>query len=100
MSGSAHRCTDPAVFSGFSVQFGSSETVAVDSNRYIEHLLRRAGFGARPDELDFYSGLSISEAVQALVHYERVPDTVDTFIGKPGYAGITPRGPFTPRSNI
>src|SRR5436189_81751 len=25
------------------------------SNRQIEHLLRRAGFGARPDELDSYT---------------------------------------------
>jgi len=74
--------------------------VAQDSNRYIAHLLRRAGFGARPDELDSYGGMSISDAVEALVHFERVPDTVDTFIGMPGYAGITARGPFSPRTNI
>ncbi len=70
------------------------------SDRYIEHLLRRAGFGARPDELDFYGGMSISDALDRLVHYERVPDTVDSRIGSSGYLGITTRGPFAPRLNI
>ena len=70
------------------------------SDRYIEHLLRRAGFGARPDEVEFYSGSSISDAVEALVNYARVPDTVDSNIGKSGYVGITTRGAFAPQSNI
>src|SRR5438128_165969 len=74
--------------------------MARTSDRYVEHLLRRAGFGARPDELDFYSGMSISEMVDALVSYERVPDTVDANIGKPGYVGVTTRGIFSPQSNI
>ena len=39
--------------------------MARTSDKYIEHLLRRAGFGARPDELDFYNGASISDAVDA-----------------------------------
>jgi uncharacterized protein (DUF1800 family) len=69
-------------------------------DRHIEHLLRRAGFGARPDELDYYSGISISEAVNALVNYERVADDVDENIGRSGYAGITTRGAFSPQSNI
>src|SRR5262245_5100123 len=70
------------------------------SDRYVEHLLRRAGFGARPDELDYYSGISISEAVDALIHYERVADDVDENIGRTGYVGITTRGAFSPQSNI
>jgi len=74
--------------------------MARTSDRYIEHLLRRAGFGARPDELDYYGGLSISDAVNALVDYERVDDTVDSKIGQSGYVGITTRGPFAPASNI
>ena len=74
--------------------------MARSSDRYVEHLLRRAGFGARPDELDFYSGVSISDAVDAVVNYERIPDTVDANIGKSGYVNVTTRGPFLPQSNI
>jgi len=66
----------------------------------IEHLLRRAGFGARPDELDSYGRLSTSQAVETLLDYDVVPDTVDDNIGKPGYVGTTSRGPFAPTSNI
>jgi uncharacterized protein (DUF1800 family) len=74
--------------------------MARSSDRYIEHLLRRAGFGARPDELDFYGGLSVSDAVDAVVNYEQFPDTVDAHIGTSGYVGITTRGAFAPSSNI
>jgi uncharacterized protein (DUF1800 family) len=66
----------------------------------IEHLLRRAGFGARPDELDFYSGASVADAVDLLVDYDSVADDVDEKIGKAGYVGVTSRGPFSPNSNI
>src|SRR5947199_4203192 len=66
----------------------------------IEHLLRRAGFGARPDELDTYSEMSVSQAVDALINYDRVADAVDSKIGQPGYVGITTRGQFLPNSNI
>src|SRR5918912_940245 len=37
--------------------------MARTSDREIEHLLRRAGFGARPDELDMYGQMSIADAV-------------------------------------
>src|SRR5262245_8940150 len=74
--------------------------MARGSDQYIEHLLRRAGFGARPDELDFYGGLSISDAVEAVVNFERVPDDVDANIGRSGFVGITTRGAFAPQSNI
>jgi uncharacterized protein (DUF1800 family) len=66
----------------------------------IEHLLRRAGFGARTDELFLYGELSIPQAVDALVNYERVVDDVDGNIGQPGYVGTTTRGVFSPQSNI
>lgn len=69
-------------------------------SRQIEHLLRRAGFGARPDELDLYGELSIAQAVDALVNYGQVPDGVDAFIGQPGYVGMTITGAFSPQSNI
>lgn len=70
------------------------------SQRQIEHLLRRAGFGARPDELDYYGQMSISEAVDALVNYTAAADDVDSFIGQAGYVGTTTRGVFSPQSNI
>jgi uncharacterized protein (DUF1800 family) len=66
----------------------------------IEHLLRRAGFGARPDELDTYRAESFTGAVALLTNYERVPDDVDAKIGQPGYVGMTTRAPFAPNSNI
>ena len=69
-------------------------------DRQIEHLLRRAGFGARPDELTTYRAMSTAQAVEALVNYDRVPDEVDAFIGKAGYVNTTTRGQFLPQSNI
>lgn len=64
----------------------------------IEHLLRRAGFGASSDELATYSRLSYSQAVDRLVNYDALPDTVDANIGKAGYIGTTSRGPFSPNT--
>ena len=74
--------------------------MAATADRQIEHLLRRAGFGARPDELTTYGAMSIRQAVNALVDYESVPDTVDSLIGKPGYIGMTITGQFLPQGNI
>ena len=74
--------------------------MAQTPDRQIEHLLRRAGFGARPDELGTYGALSIAQAVDALVNYDRVPDEVDSFIGLPGYINTTIKGAFAPQSNI
>jgi len=66
----------------------------------LEHLLRRAGFGARPDELATFRTTSFSGAVALLVNYERMPDDVDAKIGMDGYVGMTSRGPFSPRTVI
>jgi uncharacterized protein (DUF1800 family) len=68
--------------------------------RRVEHLLRRAGFGARRDEVDVFHDASLDEAITALVEYESIPDTVDANIGKAGFLGITTRGVFSPRTNI
>jgi uncharacterized protein (DUF1800 family) len=70
------------------------------STRELEHVLRRAGFGARPDELDLYGGMSRRSVVETLLNYEEVADSVDSFIGQPGYAGMTIAGMFLPSSNI
>jgi uncharacterized protein (DUF1800 family) len=74
--------------------------VARTPNRQIEHLLRRAGFGARLDELDQYGGLSVHDVVDLLIDYQSIPDTVDQNIGKAGYVGTTTRGVFSPNTNI
>ena len=68
----------------------------------VEHLLRRAGFGARPDELDTYRAESFTGAVSRLINYEREPDDVDSRIGAPGHVLVTIRAGmgFSPRSNI
>ncbi len=67
---------------------------------HVEHLLRRAGFGGRPDEIDTYRAESFTGAVSRLINYDRIPDDVDTKIGRPGYAGTTSRGPFSPNTSI
>src|SRR6185436_632612 len=74
--------------------------MAHNNERQIEHLLRRAGFGATPDELSYYSEMSVTEAVDTLVDYERVEDNVDSWIAKPGFVGVTTRGQFMPWANI
>src|SRR5262245_40778368 len=67
----------------------------------IEHLLRRAGFGARPDELETYRALSLNAAISRLLEYQRIPDDVDSKIGQPEYVGNTPAsGPFSPNTTI
>ena len=69
----------------------------------IEHLLRRAGFGARQDELDVYRAESFQGALTRLLEYERIPDTVDSRIGASGYVltvGATRTGPLLPNSVI
>ena len=70
------------------------------SDREIEHLLRRAGFGARPDELDMYGQMSIRDAVDVLVNFDDVADSADRLIGSPGYVNVTTRGQFAPQANI
>jgi uncharacterized protein (DUF1800 family) len=66
----------------------------------IAHLLRRAGFGAMPNELAIYSSLPYAAAVNRLVDYEAIPDDVDAAIGIPGYLGVTSTGAFSPNTVI
>ena len=70
------------------------------SNSQLGHLLRRAGFGGRPDEYAAYGQMSISQAVDALVNYDSVPDNVDSLIGTSGYLSTTSNGPFSPNTVI
>ena len=69
-----------------------------DGDRLLGHLLRRAGFGASSAELAAYSTLSYSQAVDRVVNYEQIPDTVDSNIGKPGFVSTTSRGAFSPNT--
>ena len=66
----------------------------------LDHLLRRAGFGASPDDLATFAPLSYVRAVDRLIDYESIPDTVDSHIGTPGYIGTTSNGPFSPNTVI
>jgi uncharacterized protein (DUF1800 family) len=76
--------------------------MATDLDKLIQHLFRRVGFGARPDEISFAHTLrSVDEAADLLTSYERDADDVDSKIGAPGYAGVTAAsGAFSPNSNI
>ncbi len=74
--------------------------MALPFDRQYEHLLRRAGFGARSDELATFRRQSIRGAVSLLLNYESIPDDVDQKIGQPGYVGLTRRGDFLPGSVI
>jgi uncharacterized protein (DUF1800 family) len=66
----------------------------------IRHLLRRAGFGASPQELSYYNEIGRAASVEALVDYEQFDDDVDAFIGQAGYVSVTTRGTFSPNSVI
>ncbi len=70
-------------------------------DQHFEHLLRRAGFGARPDELDTYRRMSFSEAIETLLNYEQILDDVDTKVGTAGYAQVAAPGrAFSPNTVI
>jgi uncharacterized protein (DUF1800 family) len=69
----------------------------------LEHLLRRAGFGATEEEINSYVRLGLlgfTTAAARLINYRSAPDDVDSFIGAPGYVGVTARGGFFPTSII
>ena len=69
----------------------------------LEHLLRRAGFGASDQEIAEFTRLGLlgfTSAVGRLLNYREIPDDVDSFIGRPGYVGITARSGFAPTANI
>jgi len=70
-------------------------------NWQVEHLLRRAAFGPNPTDLARFADTSASTVVDYLVDYERQPDNVDAFVGRPEYVSVTTRGgAFSPTTNI
>jgi uncharacterized protein (DUF1800 family) len=66
----------------------------------VRHLLRRAGFGARPDEVLFYGEMKMRDAIDLLIDFEQVDDDVDSFLGQAGYVNTTSRGQFLPNTVI
>ena len=65
----------------------------MDSNRQlISHLLRRAGFGATPAELDQYTALGYDAAVERLLNYDQVPDDGQTDFSLPPSAAKPRQG--------
>jgi uncharacterized protein (DUF1800 family) len=69
----------------------------------IDHILRRAGFGATQEEIDSYARLAFGGptfALGRLLSYKQIPDDVDEKIGKSGYVAITATGAFLPTANI
>lgn len=62
----------------------------------IEHLLRRAGFGASPADIETFAGLSRSAAIAYLVDYEGRPDDADARMGRPDHALVSTEGGFAP----
>jgi uncharacterized protein (DUF1800 family) len=65
----------------------------------VDHLLRRAGFGASREDLEAFAGSSTSEVLQFLLDYEDQPDDVDGKIGNPAY-GIAGGAGFSPNLDI
>ncbi len=66
----------------------------------VAHLLRRAGFGATAADFARFEAMSVSEVVDYLVDYDRLPDDVDAKIGQSAYVSVTASGPFSPNTNI
>ena len=66
----------------------------------IEHLLRRAGFGASQAQVDAYADMGFRGVVTDFIEYQIREDDVDDLIGKPGFVGVTARGGFLPAENI
>jgi uncharacterized protein (DUF1800 family) len=66
----------------------------------VEHLLRRAGFGASPAERTRFARYPYSLAVLALTGFNSAKTDIDSRVGTPGYAGITTRGSFRPNTVI
>ena len=69
-------------------------------NPLLDHLFRRAAFGASAADLQAVAGLSYSAAVDSFVDFDKIADDVDSKIGLSDYVGITTRGQFSPSTVI
>lgn len=67
----------------------------------LDHLLRRAGFGATPAERESYLGRPYADIVDELIDFDPLASSVDHLMQTPGHVGITARnGAFTPNTVI
>ena len=69
-------------------------------NPEIDHLLRRAGFGASLTDAETFRNMSTGTAVSYLVDYEGRPDDVDARIGRADHAQVTSKDVFAPDIDI
>lgn len=69
-------------------------------NSEIDHLLRRAGFGASAKDAETFGGMSTAAAVAYLVDYEGRPDDVDARIGRDDHAQVAFKDVFAPDIDI
>ena len=65
----------------------------------LDHLYRRAGFGASAADLQAVAGMSYQAAVDYFLNFEQQPDDVDAKIGLADYVSITTRGQFSPSTD-
>ena len=66
----------------------------------LDHLFRRAGFGASAADLQAVAGMSYASVVDYFLDFEKQPDDVDSKIGLPESVAITTRGQFSPNTAI
>jgi uncharacterized protein (DUF1800 family) len=66
----------------------------------IDHLLRRAGFGASPADVETFRDMSPGAAVAHLVDYAGRPDDVDERIGRPDHVQVATNNLFAPDIDI
>jgi uncharacterized protein (DUF1800 family) len=69
-------------------------------NPDIDHLLRRAGFGASAADAETFGNMSTAQAVAHLVDYEGRPDDVDARIGRDDHAQVATKDIFAPDIDI
>jgi len=69
-------------------------------NPELDHLLRRAGFGASAADVEPFRDMSADAGVAHLVDYEGRPDDVDARIGRPDHAQVASRDLFAPDVDI
>jgi len=63
--------------------------------------MRRAGFGMSTADAVAFDGVGIPSMITHLVDYARIPDDVDSKIGRPEYVGVTSaQGAFSPNTNL
>jgi uncharacterized protein (DUF1800 family) len=70
----------------------------------VQHLLRRAGFGATSAEAAHFSQRGFIPTLDALINFYDTADDVDAAIGQAGYSAVTPAAggmePFSPASVV